>query len=252
MLLSFRACSLWPVGRLQEARDAADESIDYARRINDAPSLGFALGIVCLLEAARADLDRLERIASELVKLSEKNDLIFWKVQAKMWLAAARSRTSSVSECITEFREHLETLSNMMKLFHPVAVGVLVDLESLTNPATALATLDDFLKISAQSGLSWFDAELHRRRGVCLRRLSPNDPGAATRAFEAARQTARNQGARSYELLACLDLARLQADAGMTDSADALLGKALSGFDENAEFPAIAQARLLLSQLRTT
>ena len=60
---------------------------------------------------------------------------------------------------------------------------------------------------------------------------------------------AKQQGARSYELLASLSLAKLYQSTGRSAEAHAVLAPALEGFVPTPEMPEIAEAQALLAAL---
>jgi len=92
------------------------------------------------------------------------------------------------------------------------------------------------------------DAFVHRLRGEILLRDAANT-APADDAFITAIAIALQQKARSFELRAALDLARLYDSTGHSADAHALLASALRGFSPTPEFPEIAEAQTLLAAL---
>ena len=86
------------------------------------------------------------------------------------------------------------------------------------------------------------------RPGSALKR-DPANTAPAENAFLTAIAVAQQQRARSFELRAALDLARLYSSTGRSADADALLASALKGFSPTPEFPEIAEAQTLLAAL---
>ena len=90
------------------------------------------------------------------------------------------------------------------------------------------------------------DPYLHRLRGECLLKREPGNCAPAEEAFQTSIAIARQQGARSYELLAALSLAKLYQSTGRAAEACAILTPALDGFSPTAEMPEIGDALALL------
>jgi hypothetical protein len=68
-------------------------------------------------------------------------------------------------------------------------------------------------------------------------------------AYRTAIATAKEQGARSYELLASLSLAKLYQSSARPAEAHAFLAPALEGFSPTPEMPEIAEAHALMARL---
>jgi predicted ATPase len=113
----------------------------------------------------------------------------------------------------------------------------------------ALATLDEGLAASERTSHCAFDVELNRERGEILLERDPSNPAPAEEAFRTALAIACQQGARSYELLASLSLAKLYQSTGRPTDAHAVLAPALEGFAPTPEMPEIAEAQALLASL---
>jgi predicted ATPase len=92
-------------------------------------------------------------------------------------------------------------------------------------------------------------AFIHRLHGNLLLKRNPDDPAAAEVAFQTAIAVAKEQGARSYELLASLSLAKLYQSTERPDEAYAVLAPPLEGFSPTPEMPEIAEALALLAAL---
>ena len=114
---------------------------------------------------------------------------------------------------------------------------------------SAFALIDQGLAIGEETGEHLTDAYLHRLRGDLLLLRDPANPVPAEQAFETAIAVAKEQGARSYELLASLLLAKLYNSTGRPAEARAVLAPALEGFSPTPEMPEIAAAHALLATL---
>src|SRR5262249_50029080 len=101
-------------------------------------------------------------------------------------------------------------------------------------------------------GQNCTDAFLHRLRGEILLKRDPADPVPAEGAYQTAIAIAKQQGARSYELLASLALAKLYKSTARPAEAHAVLAPALEGFAPTPEMPEIEEAQALLAALAET
>ena len=96
------------------------------------------------------------------------------------------------------------------------------------------------------------DAKLLRLRGDILSKRDPANPARAEEAFKTAIAIAKQQGARSYRLLASLSLAKFYQSTARPADAHTVLAPALEGFSPTPEMPEIAEAQALLAALLET
>ena len=90
---------------------------------------------------------------------------------------------------------------------------------------------------------------LLRRKGEILLKRDPRNPSPAEEAFQTAIAIAKQQGARSYELLASLALAKLYQLTARSAEARAVLAPSLEGFSPTPEMAEITEAESLLAAL---
>jgi predicted ATPase len=127
---------------------------------------------------------------------------------------------------------------------------MLAQLEAATRgPDAALTLIDEGLAIAAETGERFTDAYLHRLRGDILLKRDPANPAPAEDAFQTAITVAKGQGARSYNLVASLSIAKLYHSNERSADASTVLAPALEGFSPTPEMPEIAEARALLQRM---
>ena len=66
---------------------------------------------------------------------------------------------------------------------------------------SALASIDEALVIVEKTGIGFTTSNLHRLRGNILLKRDPTNPAQAEEAFKTSLAIAKQQGARSFELL---------------------------------------------------
>ena len=93
----------------------------------------------------------------------------------------------------------------------------------------------------------YWEAEHHRRRAKLL--LMQGDEAAAEVSLLKAIEVARKQKAKSWELRAATNLARLWETQGKTDEAFALLAPVYDWFTEGFDTPDLIAAKKLLEEL---
>ena len=103
--------------------------------------------------------------------------------------------------------------------------------------------------ISQEGGDRLYDSTLHRLRGNILLKRDPANPAQAEEAFKTSLAISKQQGARSFGLLASLALANLYQSTNRVVEAHAVLSPALEGFSPTPEMPVIARAQMLLGEL---
>jgi predicted ATPase len=111
----------------------------------------------------------------------------------------------------------------------------------------ALAALQEGLEIARSSGEHGWDAELHRLAGTVLLAENRLDEGEAS--LQQAIRIAQAQQAKSLELRAVRDLARLWGEQGRRTEARDLVAPVYSWFTEGFDTADLKEAKALLDQL---
>jgi len=109
--------------------------------------------------------------------------------------------------------------------------------------------IDEALGLARETGEHWSGAFLHRLRGEIVPKRDPASTALDEDAWRTAMAVAQQQKARSFELRAALDLARLYISTGRSADAPALLAPALESSLPPPEFPEITEAQTLLTAL---
>ena len=142
-------------------------------------------------------------------------------------------------------RQALQAYMAQGKNDAPFFHGMLAELEAATRgPDCALTLIDRGLTIAEETGGRRMDPYLHRLRGDILLKRDPADRAPAEAAYRTAIAIAKQQGARAYELLASLSLAKLYQSTGRPTGAHDMLAPALEGF---SPMPEITEAEELLA-----
>ena len=113
--------------------------------------------------------------------------------------------------------------------------------------AAALAALREGLALADATGEHWWDAELHRLTGTVLLAENKLDEGEAS--LQQAIRIAQAQQAKSLELRAVRDLARLWGEQGRRTEARDLLAPVYGWFTEGFDTADLKEAKALLDQL---
>ena len=128
--------------------------------------------------------------------------------------------------------------------------ALLAQLEAEASGAqNALRCIDEALVEADQAEYCWDLAFAHRLRGDILLKSDPGNAASAADDFKTAIAIAKEQGARSYQLLASLSLAKLYQSTDRLVDAHSVLAPALEGFSPTPEMPEIAEAQALLPRL---
>jgi predicted ATPase len=119
----------------------------------------------------------------------------------------------------------------------------------LGQTAAGLEALAEALATLPRSGVHWWEAELHRLKGVLLLQSAVAQPGEPEACFQQALAVARRQQARSLELRAALSLSRLWQQQGQRIAAQDLLAPIYGWFTEGFDTADLQDARALLQEL---
>jgi predicted ATPase len=95
----------------------------------------------------------------------------------------------------------------------------------------------------------WWEAEIHRLRGVLLLRQTGTPQAEAEGCFHQALDVARHQEAKSLELRAAMSLSRLWQQQGKQAEARALLAPVYGWFTEGFDTADLQEAKALLEAL---
>ena len=249
----YLAVAKWLLGEIGPARGLIEEAVADAIETGHVPSLVNTYAFKSHFEMIRGDVEAAQSDAQIVVRLSQENALPLYATVGALRSAWASARLDSSGMGATEFRQALSVSTEQGdKLFAPFCQGLLAELEAPEDPEGALTRVDGALALAGETEEHWSDAFLHRLRGEILLRRAPARTAPAEEAFLTAIAVAQEQKARSLELRAALDLARLYNSMSRPAVAHTALAPALEGFSPTPEMPEIAEAQTLLAVLAET
>jgi class 3 adenylate cyclase/tetratricopeptide (TPR) repeat protein len=247
---NFLALTEWHLGEPERARQLIDWSTRRAAELSHAAAIAGALFFKTAIASRRGDVAATRLGAESLLALTEEHDMRTYADVGQVYANWARGRQLDPEGGALGLRQALESyLARGNKSNAPSYYGLLAELEAITRGYdSALARIDQGLAIADETGEHFTLPYLYRLRGEILLKRDVVDTAHAEEAFETSIAVAKQQGARSYQLLAALSLAKLYQSTSRAAMAYAVLAPALDGFSPTSEMPEIEEAQALLSR----
>jgi predicted ATPase len=241
---------LWLQGFPDQARRAAQSTVDDARALNHAISLCLSLNkAACPIALFTGDLAATESYVGMLRDSSAAHALPIWRAEAHRFNATLLIRNGDFDTGLRLLRTSLEQSPEAsFQSYFTLFLGELAQgFGRAGQTARGLEAIEEALARSERNEDRWCVAELLRIKGELL--LLQGGPGAAAAAEDHFRQAlgwALRQGALSWELRAATSLARLLHDQNRSTEAIALLAPIYNRFTEGFETHDLKTAKALI------
>ena len=243
----FASWSEWLLGY----PDTAIESINEGQRLAERLAVPLVLNQNLLFEAVL----RVSRGESELALCRARearahaiDQRLAPLLDPDILAAGALAGQSAVVDALSLIEKKSATRAALGVVYGPlqmaVAAEVLCCAGDYNGAAAALAEAEAAI---AAAGGRWWEAEIHRLKGLLL--LSRRALAESAAYFEHAIEIARQQQAKSLELRAATSLARLWGERGRRAEARALLAPVCGWFTEGFDTTDLKVAKGLLDEL---
>jgi tetratricopeptide (TPR) repeat protein len=245
-LRSSKGHSLWMLGQVEEAREECERLLQLGRDLRHPPSLAAALAFYMYGVAFRysylGQMQRLVKIADELLTLSREEGFFLWYAQAYTYRGV-------IGQALGEHRARHQMLEGLELWEQTGSRLTLVMMNVLC--AEALHRLGD--NEEAFQRLEVAQAETVRKEGLLAPdiwrvrgRLLARQRSAAEAAYHQAIKWAQAQHALSLELRAGLDLYQLCTQDGRAEQGRALLAGILPRFTQGFDRPEFTCAHAIV------
>ena len=198
--LGYGAMSEWHLGEIASCQANMDEAISLAKELNDTNALALALNWAASLAYQERNPAEVDRLASEIIELSTRHNLVYFLTVGAIYRGWARSASGDTAEGILwiehgirDFRATGTVLGMPGYLARKAEALHLADRTS-----EALEAINEGEALAERFEQRYFCAELHRLRGVFLATIGA-DEAQIEASICAAISTAREQKSVSLE-----------------------------------------------------
>ena len=256
--LIYDALTLLIMGYPDQATRRMKESLALTRELDSPFTLVVCLNMVAKFYCLNREFDQLPEIVQETLALAREHGFAFWEESIAGYRTiglAARRKTEELSESLRD-------ASKFTDLKYELAISwarstLAEAFISMGRFKTARNLLAEATNIMERNDERYVESEIKRIRGVlALKQVDPSSGALesaqleAERNFRDAREIARNQGARLFELRAATELCRLLARTGRCDEGRRMLADTYESFKEGFDAPDLKEAERLLDELR--
>jgi predicted ATPase/class 3 adenylate cyclase len=249
-MLALMSWVLWVLGHVDGAVTRMAAALERADAVQHAHTHAYAWYYASVLHALRGEAAIAEAYAQRCLAISEQHGFRQWLGLSRAirgvcaaLLDASGSRLDDVKAELDEYQRagYQIGITAQFVLMCP-ALLLRNDLE------TALEVIDRGLSIVSHNSERSFEAELYRLKARALVMRGAPDAEAESLLGQAL-QTARSQQARSLELRAATDLARLWINRGKRAEARDVLASIYGRFSEGFDTRDLNEAKAVLAQL---
>ena len=177
MCLCWGALSKLLLGDIASPRPAMAEAISLAKELNDMYGLAVALQFAAALAAMERDLSDVERYSSDLIELSTRQQFAQWIAIGAIyrgWARSASGETSDGISCIEDGIRNYRTTGAVLEMPHLLTLKAEA-LYLADRTSEALEALSEAEALAERFEQSFWCAELHRLRGVCLAAMGADE-----------------------------------------------------------------------------
>jgi class 3 adenylate cyclase/predicted ATPase len=241
----------WVLGYPAQANRAMEKVVSYAKELQHPYSVGMTLLFAAQLAQMRRDTVAARIRAEEALQISAEHGLHaveLWCLLPRGWAAA---QEGNVPAGIADIREAMDRRRAFgIGAVWPWFLALLAEAQGAVGQfGEAFRALDEAQQWVQRNDERLYVAEVHRIKGELLLRQPIADAAQAERCFKEALRVARDQEAKSWELRAAMNMARLWQGGGRLDDARAVLSPVYNWFTEGFETADLREARTLLEQL---
>ncbi|MGD0438432.1 MAG: adenylate cyclase, partial [Bryobacteraceae bacterium] len=241
------AWSEWMLGHPDRALARINDALALAERVAHPFSLAVALVHASMLHQFRRDSDMvLQYIGSAEALAAEKR--LALSLDPRVPRGWALLVPDGIAAAVASFRASLTDNKTHGAPYGPYSLTLLAEVLAHSGDHDgALVALADANAIEEETGAHWWKAELHRLTGTVLVARNKLDEGASS--LQEAIRIAQAQQAKSLELRAARDLARLWGEQGRRAEARDLLSPVYGWFTEGFDTLDLKEAKTLLDTL---
>ncbi len=245
------ARTLWCLGSPDQALAHIHEALALAHELSHPFSLAFAWCWAAFVSQVRRDVPAVHEQAEAAVALSTEQGFTQWAAWGTSLRGWALAMQGQGEEGMAQVRQGITAWrATGAAVVVPYLCTVLSDVcDHLGHTADGLQALAEAHTLVEQYEERWWEAEVHRLRGVLLLR-QPGIPQAEAEAWlRRALDVARRQEAKALELRAAMSLSRLWQQQGKQAEAHGLLAPIYAWFTEGFDTADLQEARALLDEL---
>ncbi|HEY0799909.1 MAG TPA: hypothetical protein VGD54_03635, partial [Steroidobacteraceae bacterium] len=224
---------LWIQGFPDQAIRVSRENLECAQSTGHSWSLCYALTCICSVVLWTGDLPEAKRLIAMLLDHSSQHSLAYWQFWGRCLEGGLAQKKGELGVARTALRDPLCSPLHQ---------------ESLATWREELATQAAIAR--AENGLAgWCAAELLRVKAETLLREGDGNTAVAEGLLQRSLDTAREQGALSWELRTATSLAHLWQGQRRVREARDLLASVRARFSEGFETADLVNAKILLEDL---
>jgi TOMM system kinase/cyclase fusion protein len=258
--LSFGGLTLWHLGYPDQALNRSQEAVTLAQQVSHLFSLAYALNFVTWVHQYRGERQATREQAEAVLALSTGQEFPFWVAYGNILRGWTLTEQGQGEEGIAQVRHGLAAfkatgsglwLSYCLALLAEACGNAGQAGQGLTALAEALAFVD-------KTGERYYEAELYRLKGeLTLAQSSVQSLASSVRnphleaeaCFLKAIEIARRQSAKSLELRAVMNLAKLWRLRDKQKEAHQMLSEVYNWFTEGFDTKDLREATALLAEL---
>ena len=248
--LAYIAVARWILGYPDQAIEANEQTLDFARSLSHANSLCHALcfgaGVLHSF-----NLQHLEagKVGEELLAVSAEHGMPQWSLFGRMFKAFGLIRSDQDGEGLAMLQDCIGRCKAVPMLANStLAFAKLAAYQAKTGAyREALDSLAEADRVIAAGGERWAKPDLLRLKGEILWAQSAHEDAEAT--LKEAITVAQGQAAKVLELRAATSLGRLWQEQGKDADARALLEPLYGWFTEGHQTADLRDAKAVLDQL---
>ncbi len=249
--ISWASLTLWVLGYVDQARQRNREAMSLAQELSHPYSRAFALCFAALFHYFLGEVSAAQQRADALLTLVNELETQYHRplgMALQGWALTMQGQGADgldllrqgLAACQARGGKQWLSLHLMLLAEGYWAVG---------QAETGWGLLTKSQTVMEQSGIQFYEAELHRLKGELLLTLSSDHHPKAEACFQRALEAAHQQQARSLELRAAMSLCRLYRDQGKHDIARQRLTGIFGWFTEGLATPPLQEAEALLQEL---
>jgi predicted ATPase len=249
--LAVAANTLWCLGYSDQAVQRSREALALAQSLAQPQSLVVAHHWAAYLHYRRREVAAVEAQAKILLALATAQGFPLWEANGTFWHGWALAMQGQDEAGLAQMHQGMAAIfatgNKLSRLFCLVLLAEVA--EHAGQIAEGLRLLAEALAPLEASRRSHMLEEAYRLQGALLLRQAIPDVAQAEACFQQALAIARRQQAKSWELRAAMNLARLWQQQGKCAEARDLLAPVYGWFTEGFDTADLQEARALLDAL---